>query len=307
MDYSLLILGILYLIQLSLNYLESNYLEPDEVYGYASINTFSKSLFNIPFRSENYHLFNFDHKCIIAIQAHIYYEDLIDEIINKTNNIPVKFDLYLSIISKKIEKIIENKIKNSNANKYEIKIVENKGRDVLPIISQMKYKIKNYKYFCHIHTKKSRHERFLGSNWRNYLISNLLGNKEIISEILMEFEKYNKLGFIFPEVYYDIIKSIDNFDSTEFPLHKPNINYMNFILKKLFPGFSIGNKIIFPAGNMFWAKISAIHQIFKIKFKKKFPKELNQINETLMHGIERIWLYIVKLNGYYFKTIFNHL
>ena len=151
------------------NYLERNYLEPDELYGYASINAFSKALFNIPLRAEKYHLFNFFNKCIIAVQAHIYYEDLIDEIINKTNNIPVKFDLYLSIISKKIEKRIEDKIKNSNANKYEIKIVENKGRDVLPIISQMKFKIKSYKYFCHIHTKKSRHDTFLGSNWRNYL------------------------------------------------------------------------------------------------------------------------------------------
>ena len=288
------------------NYLERNYLEPDEVYGYASINTFSKALFNIPFQIENYHLFNLVHKCIIAVQAHIYYEDLIDEIINKTNNIPVKFDLYLSIISKKMEKIIEDKIKNSNANKYEIKIVENKGRDVLPIIIQMKFKIKHYKYFCHIHTKKSKHDTFLGSNWRNYLLANLLGNKEIISEILMEFEKYDKLGFIFPEVYYDIIKGIDNYDSTEFPLHKPNIKYMNFILEKLFPGFSTGNKLIFPTGDMFWAKISAIHQIFKIKFKKKFPKELNQTNETIMHGIERIWLYLVKLNGYFYKTIFKH-
>ena len=288
------------------NYLERNYLEPDELYGYASINTFSKALFNIPLQAEKYDLFNFFNKCIIAVQAHIYYEDLIDEIINKTNNIPVKFDLFLSIISKKIEKRIEDKIKNSNANKYEIKIVENKGRDVLPIISQMKFKIKSYKYFCHIHTKKSRHDTFLGSNWRNYLFENLLGNKEITTEILMEFEKYDKLGFIFPEVYYGITKGFDNYDSIEFPLHKPNIKYMNFILEKLFPGFSTGNKLIFPTGDMFWAKISAIHQIFKIKFKKKFPKELNQTNETIMHGIERIWLYLVKLNGFYFKTIFKH-
>ena len=288
------------------NYPERNYLEPDSVYGYSSINAFSKALFNIPFQAEIIDLFSFENKCIIAVQAHIYYEDLIDEIINKTNNIPVKFDLYLSIISKKMKKRIEDKIKNSNANKYEIKIVKNKGRDVLPIITQMKFKIKSYKYFCHIHTKKSRHDTFLGSNWRNYLFANLLGNKEITSEILMEFEKYHQLGFIFPEVYYEIVKGINNYDSTEFPLHKPNIKYMNFILKKLFPGFSIGNKLIFPTGNMFWAKISAIHQIFKIKFYNKFPKESNQTNETIMHAIERIWLYLVKLNGYYFKTIFKH-
>jgi hypothetical protein len=288
------------------NYLGGNYLEPDKLNGYASINTFSKALFNIPFYRKNYH-FNFNNKCIIAVQAHIYYEDLIDEVINKTNNIPVKFDLYLSVVSKRQENIIDDRIKKkSNANKYEIQLVKNKGRDILPIITQMKFKIKRYKYFCHIHTKKTKHDTNLGSNWRSYLFENLLGNKEIISDILMEFEKYDKLGLIFPEVYYDIIKDIDNYDSTEFPLHKPNIKYMNFVLEKLFPGFCIGNKMIFPTGDMFWSKISAIHQIFNIRFKKKFPKELNQTNETLMHGIERIWLYIVKLNGYYFKIIFNH-
>ena len=127
-----------------------------------------------------------------------------------------------------------------------------------------------------------------------------------ISEILTDFEKYDKLGFIFPEVYYDIIKDIDNYDSTEFPLHKPNIKHMNFILKKIFPGFQIGEKLIFPTGDMFWAKTNAIHQIFKIRLKKKFPQELNQTNETIMHGIERLWLYLVKLNGYYFRVIFKH-
>ena len=199
------------------NYLERNYLEPDEIYGYASINSFSKALFKIPLQENIYQLLNFKNKCIIAVQVHLYYEYLLDEIINKTNNIPVQFDLFLSIISIKQKNIIEDRIKkNSKANKYEIKLVENKGRDVLPIINQMKYKIKNYKYFCHIHSKKSKHDSFLGFNWRNYLYENLLGNKEITSEILSDFEKYDKLGFIFPEVYYDIIKDIDNYDSINF-------------------------------------------------------------------------------------------
>ena len=289
------------------NYKDNNYLEPDEVFGYASINSFSKALFNLPFHEKGYLLSNFHNKSRIAIQAHIYYEDLIDEVINKTNNIPVQFDLFLSIISKKQKIIFEDKIKKqSKAHKYEINLVENVGRDILPFLNQMKDKIKRYKYFCHIHTKKSKHNIFLGSNWRNYLYENLLGSKEVISEILTDFEKYEKLGLIFPEPYYDIIKDIQNFDSTEFTLHRRNIKYMNFILGKIFPGFKAGEKLIFPTGNMFWAKIKSIHQIFKIRFKKKFPKELNQTNETLMHGIERIWLYLVKLNGYYFKIIFKH-
>ena len=289
------------------NFPEGNYMESDKKYGYSIINTFSKALFNIPFNKNNYDLIYLNDKCIIAIQGHVYYEDLIYEVINKTNNIPIKFDLFISTISSSKKHKIEEYIKNySKANRYEIKIVENKGRDILPFITQMKTKIKNYKYICHIHTKKSKHKTNLGNNWRKYLYENLLGSREVISEILSDFENFEKLGFIFPEVYYDIIKNIVHYDYTEFGLHRQNIKYMNYILQKLFPGFKIGNKLVFPSGNMFWAKVNAIHQIFNIKFLKKFPKELNQTNETIMHAIERIWLYLVKLNGYFYKIIFKH-
>ena len=207
-------------------------------------------------------------------------------------------------LQKKI--IIEQYVKNySIANKYEIKIVENKGRDILPLITQLKSKIKNYKYLCHIHTKKSNHDITLGNNWRNYLYNNLLGSTEIISDILNDFESFQYLGFIFPEVYYDIIKKIDEYDNSQFFLHKPNIKYINLILKRLFGKFEVGNKLIFPSGNMFWAKVNAIYQIFGFRLINLYPKEENQTNDTIMHGIERIWLYLAKLNRYYYKIIFR--
>ena len=288
------------------NYNEGNYLEPDEKYGYASINSFSKALFNIPYKDKNYNLDYLQNNCIVAIQAHVYYEELINEIINKTNNIPVKFDLFITTMSLQKKNIIEQYVKNySNANKYEIRIVENKGRDILPLITQLKYKIKNYKYLCHIHTKKSNHDITLGNNWRNYLYNNLLGSTEIISDILNDFESFKYLGFIFPEVYYDIIKKIDEYDNSQFFLHKPNIKYINLILKRLFGKFEVGNKLIFPSGNMFWAKVNAIHQIFGFRLINIYPKEENQTNDTIMHGIERIWLYLAKLNGYYYKIMFR--
>ena len=79
---------------------------------------------------------------------------------------------------------------------------------------------------------------------------------------------------------------------------------MNLILGRIFGNYEVGKKLAFPAGNMFWAKTKAIYQIFNVRLR--YPKELNQTNETIMHGIERIWLYLVKLNGYYYKTIFKH-
>ena len=82
---------------------------------------------------------NLSKSSYIVVQAHIFYENLINEIINKTNNIPVKYDLLITTTSFNKSKIIEEYIKNySNSYKYEIKIVENKGRDVLPLLEQLK-------------------------------------------------------------------------------------------------------------------------------------------------------------------------
>ena len=284
------------------NWKDGSYLEPDDKYGYASLNALSKSLFKLDLIKGNFNLMylrNNSKNAKVAIQAHIFYEDLIKDIINKANNIPIKYDLFISTIS--IE--IRNKIKKyitaySKADKYYIIVLDNKGRDVLPLLIQLKDKIKLYKYLCHIHTKKSKTCPTIGIAWRNYLYDNLLGNKRIVSEILSDFENNDKLGFIFPETFYYIIKQ-------KLILTKDTLKYMKYILKKLFPNYRIGEKLDFPAGNMFWARTNSIFQIFEYNFNKKFVIEKDQTNDTIMHGIERIWLYLVKLNGYYYKTIYK--
>ena len=281
------------------NWKECSYLEPDDKFGYSSINSLSKALFNLTYREENYNIINLSSICKVAVQAHIFYEDLIMDIINKTNNIPIKYDFFISTTSKEIGNIILKFLSlYSKANQYEIIIVNNKGRDILPLLTQLKYKVKQYKYLCHIHSKKSKKDPFIGSYWRNYLYNNLMGNKGIVSEILSDFENNEKLGFIFPETFYFIKKE-------KLKLTQKNLKYMKFILKKLFPNSKPGILLDFPAGNMFWARTSAIFQIFEFNFDKKFEKEKDQTNNTIMHAIERIWLYLVKLNNYKYKTIFK--
>ena len=280
------------------NFEERLYLEPDEYLGYASLNALSRAIFNISF-SKYLNLDNIKNSSNIAVQAHIFYEDLIIEIINKTNNIPVKFDLYISTTSVEMKNNVIEFINNySKSDRYEIIILDNKGRDVLPLLIQLKNKIKYYKYFCHIHSKKSKTSPIIGKNWRNYLLNNLLGNAETVSEILSDFENMDKLGFIYPETFYDII-------GLSFILTKKTKKYMKYILRKIFNKVKLGNKLEFPAGNMFWARVRAVYQIFEINFYNKFDKEDDQTNDTIMHGIERIWLYLVKLNRFYYKKIFK--
>jgi len=281
---------------------EGAYLEPDRKYGYASINSLSKALFELPYKEININLSNFNKESIIAIQVHLFYDDLISEIINKTNNIPAFFDLYISTNSlDKKNKIMNYINKNSKSKNFEVMIVENKGRDIMPFLLQMKYKIKRYKYICHIHTIKSIFID-IGENWRKYLYNNLLGNENIVKEILSDLENNEKLGFTFPENYYEILLLFGE------QLNRLKKKSMKYLLNKLFHNFKlkIGKKIVFPIGNMFWAKTNAIFQIFNENFEKKIPEEFGQKDTIIILGIERIWLYIVQANGYYYKTIFKH-
>ena len=281
-------------------------LENDEILGYANINSFSKALYKLPFINEQDQknsLFKLKKNVLVLVQAHIYYTDLIPEIINKTNNIPVPFDFYITTNTREKKNVIENYLNNNTkSNKYEILITQNKGRDIIPCLIQLKDVIMNYKYLCHIHSKKHKENDILGYNWQVYLFENLLGSKSIIQKILSDFENHDKLGFIYPEYYYQIIRFVYSYS------HK-DLEHVNHIFDILFPKKKLKtNDIIdFPAGNMFWAKTKAIYQMFDEKIIKLAPREKGQFDGTILHGIERFWIYLVKLNGFFYKKILYNI
>ena len=168
----------------------------------------------------------------------------------------------------------------------------------MPLLIQLRKKIKQYKYLCHINTKIYKINLKIDGFLRKYIYNNLLGNNEIVIEILNDFENLEKLGFIFPESFYPI-------NGLFFYLTKRTRKYIKYLLNNLFPKCTFGNKFDFPLGNMFWARVNAIIQIFEYPFNKIFKKEEEQINDEEIFGIERIWLYLVKLNGFYYKIIFK--
>jgi lipopolysaccharide biosynthesis protein len=88
------------------------------------------------------------------------------------------------------------------------------------------------------------------------------------------------------------------------PINKNNIN---FLLNVTFPDkkYQVGKILDFPIGNMFWSRVSAIYQIFELDISNKFPIERRQTDSTIMHAIERFWLFLVKINGYYYKKNFK--
>ena len=290
---------------------EGTYLEPDKKNGFAPINAVSRSIFDIPFPSEKGEITytnvgitddrnwdaEFASETKICVQAHVFWADLISEITDKTNEIPYKFDLFITTTTEDKADLIKNYLKlYSKANAFFVSVVENKGRDVIPFISQLKPVIGTYKYFCHIHTKKSVQNGEGGIIWREYLFENLLGNSQIIKEILHNFEKNQKLGVVFPQNIDFIKKNVEWGGDYEI---------CEKLMSRMQSDYKINReKLMFPAGNMFWGRTDALRQMFEIDIPEtEIPEEKGQLDGTIMHGIERLWLYLADSNGYTYLQV----
>ena len=293
---------------------EGTYLEPDTRYGYAPINALSRAIFDIPEKrggeiqytnlgmngvEENWDA-DLKNGTLICVQAHVFYEELIAEIVGKTNNIPYGFDLFVTTTSEEKAKFIESYLKkHSLAKHFQVEIVENRGRDVIPFIAQLHAHSKKYRYFCHLHSKKSLYSGE-GDVWRNYLFENLLGSSGVVREILHHFESDGKIGVVFPENIDFIRKNVE---------WGGDFELCTELMKKLKPGYRIDRKsLMFPAGNMFWGRFDALSQIFALDVRSlDVPAEENQRDGTIMHAIERIWLYLADANGFSFLQVRNLL
>ena len=238
----------------------------------------------------------FDYKIVrsnfvpkLAVIFHVYYPELIEEFKGYLANIPFTFDLFITTDTEEKKIDIANQLLDWNNGAIEIRISQNRGRDIAPKLISCRDVYDRYEFFLHIHTKKSPHHTLL-SGWRTYLLDTLLGSKEIVTSIFEAFECDQNLGMIAPE-HFDAIHS--------------NIGWgLNFDAAKTFAaGFdinlSLNNKVDFPSGSMFWGRSAALRPLLNSSLSTDdFQLEGSQTDGTLGHIIERLYYFICEKAGY---------
>lgn len=281
---------------------EGTYLEPDEKYGYANINTLSKAIFDMPFdggvKAIEADAEKKELKPKIAVHVHLFYTDTLDTIIKNLNYIPFDFDCYISTDTAEKEKQIRRAFTDKcRAKNVYIDQMKNRGRDVAPLLVQMKDKISEYDYICHIHSKKTATSDY-GDMWREYLYRHLFGSEKNVRGIIEAFENNKKLALQFPETY-PILNSQNEWGG--------NREGCKDLLEDIGIEADLNTtEPIFPVGNMFWAKAKAVAPLFKHGYTfEDFPKEGGQVNLTFAHQIERCWVFMVKAQGYEYQKIYN--
>lgn len=233
----------------------------------------------------------------IAVHIHVYFLDLLPEILAQTQNIGQAFTCYVTTDQQEKAKAIQALLKHHPLIKSsKVIVTPNRGRDIAPWIIEMGQYNDLHELHCHIHTKRSLHVPGLGDEWRRFLLKQLLGSKNSVRHILAAFISDPDLGLAIPPFYARAFRNLRN-DWDE-PIRA----------KQFFQLLGIADPPpkypVFSAGSMCWYRPQALSKLFHQNLKyDDFEPESNQVGMTLMHIIERSLVYITMSSGLDFRII----
>ncbi len=240
-------------------------------------------------------LINFSGK--IAVHVHIFYEDLISEFASYLENIPFRFDLFISIMTEAGARACREYFTGlPYLHKLTIKVVPNRGRDLGPFVVTFGPQLRNYDIISHFHTKKSLYNEGATGAWREYLLNELLGSSDRIHQIFNLLTDEIPYGMVYPQTYHLV-------------LYQAHTWLANRALAEHWAG-PLGLSALprgyfdFPAGSMFWARSEALTQFFDAGITlDDFPPENGQTDGTLAHTLERMLGVSVVDRGYHLAIL----
>lgn len=225
----------------------------------------------------------------VAAFIHVFYPDLLEGILRYIENVPCRVDIFASTNTIEKKSVIEAVLERWAKGKTEVRLTENKGRDIAAMIVGFSDVFAKYDIFFHLHTKKSPHAGDLLFGWRDYLLQTLLGSETIARSIISLFDD-PKIGVVFPQHFFEVRKMLNwGFD----------YDLARDLLARI--GVSLSKDLVleFPSGSMFWGRTEALRPLLDLNLQfSDFPEEAGQIDGTLAHAIERSLLMVAESKGY---------
>ena len=222
----------------------------------------------------------------IAVHLHLFYGDLISEFIEFLSNIPINFDLFISI--PKPVSVDEQEIRTRfqalvNVMSIAIERTPNRGRDIAPMLCTFGQVLQGYDVLLHIHTKKSLHDPNK-DRWRCYILEHLLGSKDIVGRILTALS--DGVGAVCPPDFLFNIPA-DGWS------HIVNMQEAQKVADRCDLGINLQvdyPSIDFPQGSMLWARVDYVKEMFNTGLQyADFPPEPIPVDGTIVHGIEHMF------------------
>ena len=225
----------------------------------------------------------------IALHIHVYYPDLLPDMLTRLNKNRVRPDLFISLPNELTRGEVQGALRSYSGKVIEIQVVPNRGRDIGPFLTAFGATfVENYNVVGHLHTKRTANiqDGQMGEDWRLFLLENLLGGKSNMADIILERMMFDpSIGIIFPDDPYLV-----GWDK--------NRRYAEELGRQL--GLdSLPNNFLFPVGTMFWARVGALTPIFDIGLEwQDYPIEPLPDDGSILHALERLLPFVVSKQGF---------
>jgi glycosyltransferase involved in cell wall biosynthesis len=229
----------------------------------------------------------------VALHAHFYYPDLVDDFMRRMASNQAACDLLLSTDTDAKARSLRRSTVRYDRGGMRISVVPNRGRDIGPLLTELADDVnEQYDLIGHIHSKRSLMvDPTLGDRWREFLWENLLGDQHSMMDMILErFAANDKLGLVFAadphlcdwDGNYQMATEL----ATRMGISEP-----------LPPFFD------FPIGTMFWARRQALKPLFDLKLGwDDYPEEPVPGDGTILHALERLLPFAARQAGYRFAT-----
>lgn len=233
----------------------------------------------------------------VAIHLHVFYPDLAEEIATYLRNMPVSYDLYVSVCDDNALEICQRVFTGLPlVSRVEIQRVPNRGRDIMPMLYTFGEQLSRYDYIAHLHTKKSLYNRGATEGWREYLYHSLLGSQEQIRRIFSLMQAKEPYGLVYPQNYVLLPYWANTWLANK---EQGKILGARLGLVDIPRGY-----FDYPASSMFWARVDALIPLFRAGITwEDFPEESGQTDGTLAHTIERLFALCVLNQGMRYAII----
>ncbi len=232
----------------------------------------------------------------VAIHLHTFYVDLLEEFLDAFTEFVFSYDLYLTTNTEEKIQEIQAILDRRNVSAV-IKLTGNIGRDVLPML-KLKEELSQYDYVGHFHTKKSKEaDYWAGQSWRTELIDMLVKPS---NEILSSMVEQDELGLMIADIpsYFRYVRMDPWAELGMIPFMEDLWEKMA-LPKQM--DFYEADVFVMSYGTYVWFKYDALKPLFEIGLTDHdVPKEPLPQN-TILHAIERLLVYIAWGQGYDFR------
>lgn len=235
----------------------------------------------------------------VALVMHLYFEDLLEESYHYVSSMPEEADIYLTTDTEEKKKAIEKVFAGLKCNKLEVRVIQNRGRDVSSLLVGVKDVIMDYDIACFAHDKKTAQIKpgTIGASFAYKCYENTLSNRAYVANVINTFATNPRLGLLCPPE-----PNHSRFFITLGFEWGPNYNVTEQLAKDLGLTVPMSPYIppVAPLGTMFWFRPEAMKPLYAKDWEyEDFPPEPNKIDGTLLHAIERIYPFVVQESGYY--------